>query len=595
MSLTLRTLVRTLLIAMLLVWQSATSWAAVYPGGGGDSAWLVIASRDNSNAAIAMARRYASKHPSVGVFLSSNGWYAISLGWASKSRGESLRRGLVSEGGIPSDSYFHSGERFIELIWSASGVRGRNRNSILAATKLDTSSRSNDVVDSGNYGRGYVTGLSRTGDNYLSFRSGPSTSNRELLRLSESVSFDIIGRSGRWYRVRLNNGRTGWVYGKYVALEPVQVVEAPKKRPTPAEPEKPKKIEIDDSSNGLKLQVSGLSAAGFDYLSMRGGPGNKYPELARLREKTKLVVTGKHGDWFQVRPAPSVEGWVNSKYVIAADVPTFGPDDETEIREVVAVVPDKPKPDLSSRPSRNDDNAVQGDQRRVALILGNSKYENTTVLANPKNDADRIARELRNLGFEVVLGLDRNKQGMESSIREFVTKLPGSDVALFFYAGHAMQVNGQNYLIPVDAKLEDSTAIDFETINLASILSFVDQPGRISIALLDACRDNPLSRRFARSLGATRSAFLGRGLANPTSAGNLLIGFATAPGEVALDGEGENSPFTTALLDHIATPGLEIEAMLKRVRSDVFDSTDKQQSPWVNSGLRREFYFKPKS
>ena len=118
--------------------------------------------------------------------------------------------------------------------------------------------------------------------------------------------------------------------------------------------------------------------------------------------------------------------------------------------------------------------------------------------------------------------------------------------------------------------------------------------GRISIALIDACRDNPLSRRFQRVLGPSRSAFIGRGLAAPaTGAGEVLIGFATAPGEVALDGDGDNSPFTTALLKHIDAVDLDVELMLKRVRQDVYDLTKKEQEPWVNSALRREFKFNP--
>jgi uncharacterized caspase-like protein len=199
---------------------------------------------------------------------------------------------------------------------------------------------------------------------------------------------------------------------------------------------------------------------------------------------------------------------------------------------------------------------------------------------------------LKKLGFEVVKGLDLTKSGMEASIRDFVRLMPGADVTLFFYAGHAMQVNGINYLIPIDAALADSTAIDFETINFSVILNFMNENDRTSIALLDACRNNPLARNFTRKLGKSRSAFVGRGLAAPTSnTGQMLIGFATAPGEVALDGEGKNSPFTTALLKHMETPGLEIELMLKRVKSDVYEETEGNQSPWNNSALRKEFYF----
>ena len=562
--------------------------AAIYPSSGG--VWLVVGSRDNPNTAIAYAKQLARTLPSVSVFHSNNGWYAITLGWTSRGAGNPVKNRLISSGQIAGDSYFHSGERFLRLIWSTSGVTGTNRSRVLNATRLIIAGRGNTPrppkTDFSFNGPGYVAGLANRHTSYLSFRTGPSTSRREMQRLKMDDEFEIIGYRGGWYNIRIPSGRTGWVYGRYVAQgeAPVRIVQ-----PKPVEPKPEPKLVINESENGRKLLVSGLQNAGFDYLSLRKGPGAQHLEIARLREKTKLVVTGKVEGWYRVKPAPSVEGWVKSEYVTAAEVPTFGPEEKPKPKPETIDVVAKKKPE-APKATENPKAAPIG--KRVALVLGNSAYKHTTALPNPKNDADKISAKLRSLGFEVVVGLDGGKVAMESSIRDFVRILPGADVALFFYAGHAMQVKGKNYLIPIDAKLSDSTALDFETIQLSSILQFVDQPGRISIALLDACRDNPLSRTFARSVSATRSAFIGRGLATPASSGNLLIGFATAPGDVALDGEGENSPFTTALLKHIETPKLEVEAMLKRVRADVFDATNQQQTPWVNSGLRREFYFK---
>jgi uncharacterized caspase-like protein len=300
-----------------------------------------------------------------------------------------------------------------------------------------------------------------------------------------------------------------------------------------------------------------------------------------------------------------MEGWAFAKYLAYEDVPVIGPDQTTtrsRSDEVPTIGPEEQTADKqpavappASIPHEPEGPQISiADQRRVALVMGNSNYSNTSHLPNPRNDAAAMAAKLRSLGFDVISGLDGTKVDMEAAIREFVKILPGSDVALFFYAGHAMQVNGKNFLIPVDAKLEDSTAIDFETIDLGVVLDFMNGGDRISIALLDACRDNPLSRRFARNFGATRSAFIGRGLAAPsTGSGQLLIGFATAPGEVALDGDGANSPFTTALLNHIDTRDLDIELMLKRVRQDVYKLTNQSQEPWVNSALRREFQFNP--
>lgn len=223
-------------------------------------------------------------------------------------------------------------------------------------------------------------------------------------------------------------------------------------------------------------------------------------------------------------------------------------------------------------------------QRRVALVVGNSNYRHATQLANPTNDAADIAAALGKLGFDVVEGRDLDKRGMEDKIREFGRKLEGADLALMFYAGHGMQVAGKNYLVPIDAKLERAGDLTLDTIEVGQVLVQMEAEKRVNLIFLDACRDNPLARSFSRSLG-TRSTAVGHGLASIQSAVGTLIAYATQPDNVALDGEGRNSPFTTALLKNITTPGLEISALMKRVRADVIANTREKQVPWDHSSL----------
>jgi poly(3-hydroxybutyrate) depolymerase len=179
-------------------------------------------------------------------------------------------------------------------------------------------------------------------------------------------------------------------------------------------------------------------------------------------------------------------------------------------------------------------------QARVALVIGNANYRHATRLANPAHDATDIAQALRRLGFDVIEGRNLDKRGMEDKVREFGRKLDRADLALFFYAGHGIQVAGRNYLIPVDAKLERPGDLNFDTLDVSIILAQMEAEQRVNLVFLDACRDNPLARSFARSLG-TRSASVGQGLATMHGAVGTLIAFATGPDTVALDGEGRNS------------------------------------------------------
>jgi hypothetical protein len=227
---------------------------------------------------------------------------------------------------------------------------------------------------------------------------------------------------------------------------------------------------------------------------------------------------------------------------------------------------------------------------RVALVIGNSAYEHVSPLKNPKNDAEAISAMLAQLGFKVIKGIDLTRAELEAKAREFALSSRGSEVALFYYAGHGLQVNGQNYLAPVDVELADEADLDFQTVSLDTILRNMERERRTNLVFLDACRDNPLARNLARSMG-TRSTAVGRGLARTESGIGTLIAFATQPGNVALDGDGSNSPFTTALLQHIETPDLDVALLMRRVREDVMAATNDRQVPWSNSSLTGSFAF----
>lgn len=271
---------------------------------------------------------------------------------------------------------------------------------------------------------------------------------------------------------------------------------------------------------------------------------------------------------------------VQTKTATAPPAPAIvAPPPAPEVKVAAAPPADKPSPAISP--------VVSPSGRRVALVIGNANYRHAGALANPANDAGDIAEVLRKLGFDVVDGLDLDKRGMEDKIREFGRKLDRAELALFFYAGHGMQVAGKNYLMPVDSRLERPGDLNFETIDVSLVLAQMEAEQRVNLVLLDACRNNPLARSFASKLGA-RSASVGQGLAGMQSALGTLISYATHPDAVALDGEGRNSPFTSALLKHLATPGLEIATLMRRVRAEVVSVTRGQQVPWDHSSLLGE-------
>jgi uncharacterized caspase-like protein len=231
--------------------------------------------------------------------------------------------------------------------------------------------------------------------------------------------------------------------------------------------------------------------------------------------------------------------------------------------------------------------------KRIALVIGNSAYKHTAALANPANDAEDMANALAALGFEVIKGVDLDMAGMNGAVRSFAEKLKGAKVGLFFYAGHGLQVSGHNHLVPIDAKIETASALEFESMRLESVQRIMENETETNVLFLDACRDNPLARNLARSMG-TRSGAIGRGLAPLESGAGTLISFSTQPGNVALDGTGgRNSPYASALVKHIATPGEGLPATLVKVRNDVMQATNKRQVPWEHSALTGQVILTP--
>jgi tetratricopeptide (TPR) repeat protein len=231
--------------------------------------------------------------------------------------------------------------------------------------------------------------------------------------------------------------------------------------------------------------------------------------------------------------------------------------------------------------------------RRVALIIGNSAYPDGMALANPVNDANAMAASLKRLGFDVVLTTNATKADMSDAMYRFAVKSEGADAAFVFYAGHGMQVDGVNYLMPIDGALETQADLKHKFVAADEILDDLKAVKGMRMMVLDACRNNPLSRSIKLKLAkvASRAVDNRSGLADMKAEG-VLIAFATQPNEVAADGEGADSPFTLALLKHLETPNIEIDTMFKRVRTTVSEMTDGGQLPQTVNSSTGEFYLK---
>jgi hypothetical protein len=332
-----------------------------------------------------------------------------------------------------------------------------------------------------------------------------------------------------------------------------------------------------DPTAGTELIVHGVLVD--DPLNLRAEPRAGATILATLPLATRIVATGKSfrrgsEGWLEVVHRGQL-GWVNARFVRFVQ-----PSDAA------------PKPVISDTASDK-----QAHSKRVALVIGNARYVQTPPLKNPQNDARAIAAALKKVGFErVKLHLDLGHKDLSNAIKSFSANATDAGLALVYFAGHGLQVDGSSYLLPVDAKLESAGEVVSQAIELNSLLGRLDSTNGLKLVIVDACRDNPFRARLAdvealkavRSLGYIAKS-IGPGLGRVEGVGqNTLVAYAARDGSMALDGEGQNSPFATAVLKQLEVPGTELGLLFRRVRDDVLVATAKRQEPYTYGSIGGE-------
>lgn len=297
------------------------------------------------------------------------------------------------------------------------------------------------------------------------------------------------------------------------------------------------------------------------------------PELQVQNQLPKIVIT-----------PPTIE---KGDRVISAEkikVTGVGKDKANTIAKQMVSVDKKILLNGKAQPAITDQNTSR--ERRLALVIGNADYTYGGDLANPVNDARDMKNALEILGFEVLKCENCSQKTMKRAMDEFGRKLKNYDAGLFFYAGHSVQVDGNNYLIPLDAKLENQNEVEYDCVRADRILAKMESAGsKTNIVILDSCRDNPFERSWHRGAKGTGLAFM-------NAPSGSLIAYSTSPGNIALDGTGRNSIYTSALLKHIHTPNITIEEVFKKVRATVIKDSGKTQTPWESTSLTGNFYFK---
>ncbi len=228
---------------------------------------------------------------------------------------------------------------------------------------------------------------------------------------------------------------------------------------------------------------------------------------------------------------------------------------------------------------------AQAAERRVAFVVGNSHYTVVPQLNNPDNDAEAVAAALKREGFEVVTAVDLDRVEFDKALERFIRTLPGAEVSVFYYSGHGIQVGGDNRIIPIDAKLKDPADLEVETINVKTILAYMQQNSKAQLVYLDSCRNNPFQSRSFLVGPEKQMAVTGVGLAPLTTKPSSLIAYSTQPGAVAEDGKGDKSPFTDSMLHQSFKLGVDAQNALDKVTDEVFEATNKRQRPWSTSTL----------
>ena len=234
--------------------------------------------------------------------------------------------------------------------------------------------------------------------------------------------------------------------------------------------------------------------------------------------------------------------------------------------------------------------AMPIEETRVALVIGNSAYKKVPLLPNPINDASDVSESLKQLGFTVKTLTNVTFDEMRRNVISFGRQAQGAEIALVFFAGHGMEIGGENWLIPIDAELLSDTDAESEAISLKTVMLQVTKAAKLGLVILDACRNNPFAAKMQRSV---RVRSVDRGFARTEPLDNVLVAYSSKDGTTARDGSGRNSPFTAALLRHIQTPGLEVRFLFANVRDDVMAATKREQQPFVYGSLSSErIYFR---
>ena len=229
---------------------------------------------------------------------------------------------------------------------------------------------------------------------------------------------------------------------------------------------------------------------------------------------------------------------------------------------------------------------------RIALVIGNAAYARVPHLPNPLHDAQDVAAALKRSGFDTIVGTDLDKAGMDEAVIKFARTARTADVAMFYYTGHALQFGGINYLVPVDAQLNDEADLR-RMVRVDDVIADMQQAKNLRILVLDSCRDNPLAEQLKRSVGTARSTSIGRGLAKIDSPEGMIISYATQPGRTADDGDGRNSPYTAAFLRNVEAKE-EVGTIFRRISADVYQATHQMQLPELSLSLIGEFYLNGK-
>lgn len=234
--------------------------------------------------------------------------------------------------------------------------------------------------------------------------------------------------------------------------------------------------------------------------------------------------------------------------------------------------------------------ACEAAERRIAFVVGNSDYQSVPKLPNPDHDAEAVAKALRRSGFEVVTALNLSRVDFDKALEKYIRSLNGADISMFYYSGHGIQVNGDNHIIPVDAELKSAADLEVETVSVKTIMSYMQSDSKVQLVYLDSCRNNPFpSQQFL--VGPDKQvAVAGVGLAPQSGTLGAVVAFSTQPGAIAVDGTGDTSPFTDAMLKHSFKIGVDVQSALTKVTDDVWQATNHRQKPWANITLTQAVY-----